>query len=719
MYVSTDGLYGKIPAQNERNYLINTVSKPDTPLILSATLIAIVALGITLFLSKLSLFSFLEFKGLDLLFTLRGALPAPKAIIIIAIDEPSMAEIKQQWPWPRELHARLIRQLQQAGAAVIGFDILFAEPSEPKQDQALARALHESDNGVLASALSAVDDPLFRHTIRIDPIATLQQAAWIGGATISIDPDGIVRRAQLLTPDMPSFALQVVRRYLERAKVNESERLLLNQHDLLQERLIDYLGPPKTIQTVSYYQALDPQHRLPPGIFSDKIVLVGRILEAIPEPQRLSGDTFLTPFSWNSGHPIAGVEIQATLVDNLLHGHAVVELAPTQYWLGLLALALSASLLTVRLKPIAALSTTILLAILYLAIAWVTFATTRLWLPVLAGITILLLVQSGYLLLRVLTVERDRRRLLEEINRDLEAKITERTQELAAANQALSQRHQQLETAYADLTHAQQKLVQSEKMASLGLLVAGVAHELNNPNSYVLNNLELIEEYTEQLAGTLQTQAKTGNSDHPEHHQDDASDSAFSFNDILNILRELIRSSKEGTERIKKIVLDLRIFSRTDDVGLIPTDLQAGLESTLSLLAKQYINRIHLHRDYQPLALVECLPGQINQVFMNLLQNAAQAISGTGNVWITTRTESDWVRISIRDDGAGIATENLSKIFDPFFTTKEVGAGTGLGLSISYGIVEKHGGKIRVSSTLHQGSEFTVELPIRPIRRMI
>ena len=714
-------LYGKTPAHQriERNHFINTVSKPDTPLILSATLIAIVAFGITLFLSKLSLFSFLEFKGLDLLFTLRGALPAPKSIIIIAIDEPSMAEIKRQWPWPRDLHAHLIHQLQQAGAAVIGFDILFAEPSTPEQDQALARALRESDNGVLASALSAVDDPLFRHTMRIDPITILQEVAWVGGATVNIDPDGIVRRAQLLTPDIPSFSLQIVRRYLERTKTTVPEHLLLNQHDLLREHLIDYLGPSKTIQTVSYYQALDLQHLLPPGIFNDKIVLIGRMLEAIPEPQRLSGDTFLTPFSWTSGHSIAGVEIQATLVDNLLHDRAIIELTPTQYWLGLLALALSASLLTMRLKPVAILSITTLLAILYLAIAWMAFVTIRLWLPILAGITILLLVQGGYLLLRVLTVERDRRRLLEEINRDLEAKITARTQELAAANQALSQRHQQLETAYAELTHTQQQLVQSEKMASLGLLVAGVAHELNNPNSYVLSNLELIEEYTEQLAGVLEIPAKENNSDHPDRPQDDDAYPTSSLSSILDTLRELTRSSKEGTERIKKIVLDLRFFSRTDDTGLIPTDLQAGIESTLSLLTKQYANRIHLHRDYRPLPLVECLPGQINQVFMNLLQNAAQAISGTGNVWIATQTKGDWVWISIRDDGEGIATENLPKIFDPFFTTKAVGMGTGLGLSISYGIVEKHGGKIQASSTLHQGSEFTVELPIRPIRRTI
>ncbi|MEZ5575106.1 MAG: CHASE2 domain-containing protein [Candidatus Competibacteraceae bacterium] len=685
-----------------------------------ATLVAGLAFGLVLILSNIAFFSLLELKGLDLLFTLRGALSSPNSIVIVAIDEPSMAEIKQQWPWPRSLHARLTRQLHQAGAAVIGFDILFAEPSEPAEDQALALALREAGNGVLSSALSVVNDPLFRHTIRIDPISALREAAWVGGAFVSIDPDGTVRRARLLAPDLPSFALQVVRRYLEQPAVGAMvvpKWRSFSQKELLQELLIDYRGPSKTIQTVSYYQALDPQHLLPPGIFTGKIVLVGRMLEAIPEPQRLSGDTFLTPFSWTGGNPAAGVEIQATLVDNLLTGRFVAKPTPVERWLGLLALALVASLLATRLKPLAALIATLVLAALYLAIAWAAFAATSLWLPVLSGIMILVLVHGGHLLLRALTAERDRRRLLESINRDLEAKIAERTQELAAAHQELGQRHQQLKTAYEDLTHAQQQLVQSEKMASLGLLVAGVAHELNNPTSYVHSNLEFIEEYTEHLAEVL---ADYAGEDEPNAQARRRGDARHRESpDTLKVLRELITSCREGTERIRKIVLDLRIFSRTDDIGLIPVDLHEGIESTLNLLAKQYRNRIAIHREYHSLPQVECLPGQINQVFMNLLQNAAQAIPDKGNVWIATRAEGDWVKVVIRDDGAGIAEENLSKVFDPFFTTKPVGTGTGLGLSISYGIVEKHGGKIRVSSTVHQGSEFTVELPVRPIRRAL
>jgi signal transduction histidine kinase len=695
-----------------------------TPLILPATLVAVIVFGLMLLIANLSFFSFLELKGLDLLFTLRGPLPVPESIVIVAIDETSMAEIKQQWPWPRSLHAQLIQKLNQAGAKVIAFDILFSEPSEPNEDQALARALRDAHNVVLVSALSVVNDPLFRHTVRIDPVPAFREAATVGGPFVSIDGDGIVRRARLLAPDMPSFALQIVRRYLEPpspvvAPASQSRRF--NQKELLQQDvLIHYLGPPKTIRTVSYYQALDYERMLPPGLFSGKIVLVGRALEAIPEPQRLAGDTFLTPFSWIAEEPSAGVEIQATLIHNLLEGHFVTELSQSGHLILLLSLLLTTSFLLVQLKPLMALSATAVLAGILFAVAWGGFAQTSLWLPLFSGITALILVYSGHLLIRALMAERERRRLLEEINRDLEAKIAARTQELSTANQELQQRHQQIEAAYQELTRTQDQLVHSEKMASLGLLVAGVAHELNNPISYVHSNLDFIEDYMERLVGIIEAYSTNASHSRPENRRrGDERKQATRFEKTLKNLRELIASCKEGAERVKKIVLDLRVFSRTDDIGLVMADLREGIESTLNLLVKHYQDRITIHRDYGYMPLVECYPSQINQVFMNLLQNAAQAIPKQGDVWITTESDGGWVRIMIKDNGVGIAEENLSRIFDPFFTTKPVGAGTGLGLSISYGIIEKQGGKIRAFSKIGEGTEFTIELPVRLMRKLI
>lgn len=682
-----------------------------------AALVAAAALGLTLLLANLSFFALLELKGLDLLFNLRGPLPPPEPIVIVAIDEPSMAEIERQWPWPRSLHARLVRQLHRAGAKVIGFDILFAEPSTPDEDQELARAAREAGNVVLVSALSMVDDPLFRHTIRIDPLPMFREAAAIGGPFVSIDADGTVRRARLLAPDLPSFALQVVRRYLEAppsADATGRERPRFTQRALSREMLIDYRGPPKTIRTVSYYQALDAERLLPPGIFADRIVLIGRALEAPPEPHRLVGDTYLTPFSWSAEAPSAGVEIQATLIGNLLEGRFVTETGPAEKLFALLSAILAGSLLVARLQPIAALFATVVLIGISLAVATVVFTTMALWVPLFSLILGLTLVYGGHLLVRALMVERERRRLLEDINRDLETKIAARTQDLSAVNQELHQRHQQLEAAYLELARTRDQLVHTEKMASLGLLVAGVAHELNNPISYVHSNLDFIEDYAERLAGIIEAYSIDGSSlDPPARRRGDERKQAAKYDATLKTLRELIASSREGAERVKKIVLDLRTFSRTDDVGLVLADLHEGIESTLNLLAKQYQDRITIHRDYGYLPPVECYPGQINQVFMNLLQNAAQAIPRRGEVWIRTEAEDGWIRIRIKDNGTGIAEEHLPRIFDPFFTTKAVGAGTGLGLSISYGIVEKHGGKIRVWSKIHEGTEFTVELPLR------
>jgi signal transduction histidine kinase len=161
--------------------------------------------------------------------------------------------------------------------------------------------------------------------------------------------------------------------------------------------------------------------------------------------------------------------------------------------------------------------------------------------------------------------------------------------------------------------------------------------------------------------------------------------------------------------------MDLRTFPRTDDIGLVQVDLHQGIESTLNLLEKEYKDRITVHREYGDLPRVEYYPGQVNQVFMNLLQNAVPAIPDKGDVWIKTIANGDRVTIAIRDNGSGIPEQDLSKIFDPFFTTKPVGKGTELGLSITYGIVQKHGGSLWVRSAVEVGTEFTVELPVRII----
>ncbi len=490
-----------------------------------------------------------------------------------------------------------------------------------------------------------------------------------------------------------------------------------NGQTLAREVLINYLGPPRTVKTVSYYQALDYEHLLPPGIFAGKIILVGRSLQATPEPQRLSSDTFLTPFSLGAAELVSGVEIQATLIGNLLQDSFVSAPDKSLQWSLLFLLQLASSLLVIRLKPVGALLATLLLAGLWFTLSYTASINMNLWFPVISGVLGLGLVYIGHLLFRALAAERKRRQWLEQANRYLEAKITERTQELSVAHQELSQRHRQLESAYQELTRAQQQLVHSEKMASLGLLVASVAHELNNPISFVHGNLEFIGEYTDRLATVIDAYSGAGRDDPPSRRAGDRQKEKARVGNTLKILRELIASCREGTERVKKIVLDLRTFSHANDTGPVLADLHEGIESTLNLLVKEYRDRITVHRDYAKLPAVECYSGQINQVFMNLLLNATQAIPEKGEVWIRTALEEERVTITIRDNGSGIPEPELHRIFDPFFTTKPVGAGTGLGLSITYGVIEKHGGAIRVKSQVNVGTEFIIELPLRLNRK--
>lgn len=675
-------------------------------LMLQVALITIPAFVATLILASLPLLSLLELRGLDLLFRLRGPLVSPSEIVVVAIDEPSFAEIPKQWPWPRSLHARLIDQLKKAGAMVIGFDILFAEPSQPEEDLALARAIREAGNVVLASERSVIADPLFRQTILVDPIEPFKSAASVGIATLPIDSDGTVRRPLPVSPDLPSFSSQIVRLYLgsghHAIRTDPSQAILIN-----------HFGPPRTIKTVSYYQAIEADRMLTPETFTDKIVLIGRALQAAPEPQRTSPDVFPTPFSFYAGGPTAGVEIHATIVANLLADRMVHEPSSGVRYSLLFLLALIGSLITLRLKPLWALGTLLCLSALFLVVAYGLFVKGNLWLPVFAGTGQFGLVYGGYLIAQVFAAQRERGLALEAMNRELDQKVKERTAQLAATNEELVKGHRELENTLQELAQTQNELLQTEKMASLGFLVAGVAHELNNPVSFVHSNIDFIAEYILKLKGVLEAYETVELPDSPAYQHLSELKKGAKLDRTLHTLDELISSCKRGTERVKRIVLDLGTFARADDVDPVPADLHEGLETTLNLLVREYSDRITVHREYGVLPQVECHPGQMNQVFMNLLLNAAQAIHETGEVWIRTASQGEKVIVVIKDNGQGIPEANLPKIFDPFFTTKKVGEGMGLGLSISYGIIQKHGGTMRVSSPDRQGTEFTIELPVK------
>ncbi|MBD2608877.1 HAMP domain-containing protein [Scytonema hofmannii FACHB-248] len=301
---------------------------------------------------------------------------------------------------------------------------------------------------------------------------------------------------------------------------------------------------------------------------------------------------------------------------------------------------------------------------------------------------------------------------LEQTNEVLEVRVTERTEELS---QTLH-----------ELQKMQTQLVQNEKMSALGQMIAGIAHEINNPVNFIHGNLTHVNQYTQDILQLLEAY-KQHYANPPESLQELLDEIDINF--ITEDLTKILQSMKVGTTRIREIVLSLRSFSRLDEAEFKKADIHEGIDNTLMILqhrlkAQNHQKEIQIIKEYGNLPFIECYAGQLNQVFMNLITNAIDAleeIEVTYNfpvpkIWIHTQlTDENKILISIRDNGVGIPEDIRSKLFNPFFTTKAVGKGTGLGLSISYQIVvEKHRGKLWCDSILGQGTKFVIEIPLKP-----
>ncbi len=292
--------------------------------------------------------------------------------------------------------------------------------------------------------------------------------------------------------------------------------------------------------------------------------------------------------------------------------------------------------------------------------------------------------------------------------------IKQITEELELKNREIEEKKIELEDAYAELKATQAKLLHQEKMASIGQLAAGVAHEINNPMGFIISNLSTLGRYVDRIVRYIDLQSEFvelhSNSADKERLDEERQRLKIAF--VIEDMKEIVKDSLEGAERVKEIVQNLKGFARVDEAEFQLADINECLESTINIVWNEIKYKATLKKGYGNIPLTRCYPKQLNQVFMNILINAVQAIEDKGEITVRTWEKEGMIHIAIEDTGCGIPEEDINRIFDPFFTRKEVGKGTGLGLSIAHDIVKKHGGEIMVESEVGKGTKFIVKIPV-------
>ena len=308
---------------------------------------------------------------------------------------------------------------------------------------------------------------------------------------------------------------------------------------------------------------------------------------------------------------------------------------------------------------------------------------------------------------------KENERIISEQNTILESRVTERTIELNQTNKEL---YKTLD----DLKQAQGQLVEAEKMASLGQLTAGIAHEINNPINFVTSNIKPLSRDIDMVFDAIGVIENVGYSDldlAEKQRQISAYKDELDFDYLTVEIRHLMKGIKEGANRTAEIVRGLRVFSRLDQDDLTKADLNEGIEATL-IIANNLLSKVNVVKEYGDIPKIECYAGKLNQVFLNLISNASYAVRqkygerAGGEITIKTFSDEEHVFVSIKDNGTGMDEQTQKKVFDPFFTTKDVGEGTGLGMSISFNTIKKHNGQIQIKTVLGEGAEFVILIPI-------
>ena len=700
------------------------------------------------------LLQLMEWATIDQFFRLRPAEPIDERIVIVTVDEPDIQYLAQ-WPMTDRAMAQILTNIKAQEPKAVGIDIyrdLVVEPGH----ETLVEVFKTTPN--IIGIEKVAGNP-------VDPPPTLQELGQVGAADLMLDADGKVRRGLIIigTPEGESrqgLGVKLALTYLEEKGIAleaiDSEKKIygLGKAQFVPltgkevgyvtedtggyQILLNFRGGTDRFLTVSMTDVLE--NRIPPDLMRDRLVFIGAISDSLK-------DVFQTPYSstiFTSDDATPGVVIHANIASQILS--AAIEGRPMMqawtkklHWFWILTCSLTSAIVCCTLLPkntvnkvvffkvtLGSLLIEILIIVSLSYFAFLYGVLIPAFSPILAVTASKILTANYYnqwqlkLMNKKLQVANHK---LNEYSKNLEDKVQQRTYEISKQNQEIIEIVKKLKS-------TQTQLIQAEKMSALGQLVAGIAHEINNPTNFIYGNISHAEDYCKDLLELIELYQKfyPNPAEEIEHLMEE-----IELEFLTKDFSKVIESMKMGASRIREIVKSLRTFSRLDEADIKDVDIHEGLESTLMILDNRLKQRrdregIQVIKEYGKLPLINCYAGQLNQVFMNLIANSIDALESkpektdstnhhTCPRWIKIATsvqDDSYIMISISDNGNGIPEEIQNRLFDPFFTTKPVGKGTGLGLSISYSIiVEQHRGELDVKSIPGEGTEFLIKMPIK------